>query len=131
VKYYPHAERFNTVAGPDDRHRPIPEDAMTTFFKPQVFSSVEAMKAVSFFDAISDTSIDGIDIFGFVDGVAYAASYDDETYVNDDDEESSTTLVTAGNPLNQFQGEGICHHCGKSLSPYDGLCRWSDCVTNK
>ena len=48
---------------------------MNTFFSPAVYPSIEAMKAVSFLDAVSDSSIDGVDVFGFVDGVAYSCQY--------------------------------------------------------
>lgn len=102
---------------------------MTTFFTPVVYPSIADLKSASYFDAVSDSNIDGIDVFGYVDGVPYAALYDDESYTNDDDE-SSTTWVTAGKPLNQYSIEGCCKHCGGTLSEYDGNCRWSDCVTN-
>ena len=46
-----------------------------TMFQPQTYSSIEELKKASIMEAHSDTTIDGRDVFGYVDGVAFFADY--------------------------------------------------------
>lgn len=51
---------------------------MTTFFTPKTYSTIDDMMADSYFNAVSDTAINGVDIFGYVDNVPYIAEYQDD-----------------------------------------------------
>ena len=60
------------------------ENPMTTFFTPKIYESTIDMDKVSIM-ATSNTQIDGIDVFGWVDNEPYEAKYVDcpvsgETY---------------------------------------------------
>lgn len=68
---------------------------MTIFFKPQNYSSVEACMKASVLNGVSDTTIDGVDIFGFINGKPYVASY-----IYDEDE--NETWAVAGDALNEM-----------------------------
>ena len=65
---------------------------MTTFFSPKTFATVDALKAASCFNAISDQMIGSEDVFGYVDGVPYAAVYSE-------DDDDGVVWVSAGEPI--------------------------------
>lgn len=51
-------------------------------YSPKEYSSIEELQAASILDAHSDTMIDGISIFGYVNGVPYQEVF---TKTEDDD----------------------------------------------
>jgi hypothetical protein len=61
-------------------------------FSPKTYDTLSAMCAESFFDCHSDTQINGVDVFGYVNDTPYSAQY--ETEVGENNEE--VTWVTAG-----------------------------------
>ena len=61
-------------------------------FAPKTYDTLSAMCADAFFDCSSDTQIDGVDVFGYVNDTPYSAEYNTE--VDEDGEE--TTWVTPG-----------------------------------
>ena len=65
-------------------------------------------------DAHSDTTMDGRDVFGFVGPFVFFAEYKwDE----------ATECVYAVAEV----AADACPECGKSLSEFDGNCRWTEC----
>jgi len=52
---------------------------MTTFFAPKNYNSVDDMHKDYYVGAVSDSTIDNVDVFGYVSGVAYAVKYEEDT----------------------------------------------------
>jgi hypothetical protein len=46
-----------------------------TMFTPNTYNSLKAMKEASILEAHSDTTYQGIDVFGYFEGKAYEAQY--------------------------------------------------------
>lgn len=81
---------------------------MTTFFIPQTYPTIDALKNASYFDAVSDSVMNSVDVFGYVDGVAYAAVYED------DQDGDVDFYVTAGDPIPQHNDLielAVCTDC--------------------
>lgn len=75
---------------------------MITFFIPADYASIEELKDASIFDAVSVSRIDNVDVFGYVDGIPYAAVYTDENAVFDEDGyelSPAITWCTAGDAM--------------------------------
>ena len=53
-----------------------------TMFTPVVYNSINEIKAASIYGAHSDTTINGIELFGFVGETPYAVAY--EVYTDED-----------------------------------------------
>jgi len=89
---------------------------MTAFFSPKNYSSFKEISTASILDAVSNSSIDGRDVFGYVGPFTFYADYvydvvSDATYA---------VAITAAD---------ACPECGKSL--FEGICRWTDCGGSK
>lgn len=50
-------------------------------FEPQTYNTIEEMNRAFYFNAQSDTIINDVDVFGYVNGVAYATVYEWDEFV--------------------------------------------------
>lgn len=62
-------------------------------YSPKHYSTMEVLRSSFVRNGISDTIIDGIEIFGYLNGVPYAVKYEKETEFDDD------FVAVAGRPL--------------------------------
>ena len=63
-------------------------------FKPQTYTSLTSLREANVLEAHSDTTFQGLDVFGYFDGNAYEAQY---VY----DETSEATYAVAGDCIDE------------------------------